>query len=110
MRKSLFPIGALVLLPISLIASHSNDRGPAYSAPDAAVFIAWINDDHWLAARNGNLRLVEALSGAERAVDDLDRLMVNQPAFDWADRAALAQKAAEVVASQKAGDLGEFAF
>jgi dipeptidyl-peptidase-4 len=109
MRTLFIPIAVLVLLSACFIGANSMEARSAPDTSGSAVFIGWVDDDHWLAARSGNLHLVEALSGKEKDVD-LDRWIAELPALEWAQRATLVQDAAEVTASQQAGGRGEVAF
>ena len=47
--------------------------------------------------------IMEALSGKEKAVEDLDQLIANRPALDSAERATLAENATEVVIREASG-------
>jgi len=68
MRKLLLPIAAYMFLPLCLISASFRDTGSTAGAAGSAVFIGWMDNENWLAARNGHLRLVEALSGSLRSV------------------------------------------
>jgi dipeptidyl-peptidase-4 len=74
-----------------------------------STFVGWVDDEHWLAARQGRLLLVEALSGRESAVDDVEQLAENLPV---PERTLLAEQAQAVVAAQRAGamDGHQYAF
>ena len=75
---------------------------------EPSVFVGWVDDDHWVAARNGDLLLVKALTGKEEPIDDLVPLLAKAHALDAAARSALAQDAADVVAAlQMAGTSDE---
>src|SRR5262245_7255396 len=89
MRKT-----ALTLIALCLVAPSA--AFPADDTAGRSEFIGWLDDDHWLAARAGRLLKVAALSGKETAFVGFDTL----PAHD---RESLAERAATVLAAQKAG-------
>jgi dipeptidyl-peptidase-4 len=107
MRRLLLPLAALAFLSA---ATGLRSSQAALGAPDASVFIGWLDDDRWLAARHGRPYIVDALSGTESEVDDVERLLSHLPTLDGTERRALTDNAAEVVASQKTGTLGDIAF
>lgn len=72
---------------------------PGANAPAAAAFIGWLDDDHWLAARDGRLLKVEALSGKEAGFSRLEDL----PGNSTDDGEPLAERAATLLAAQRAG-------
>jgi dipeptidyl-peptidase 4 len=124
MRRHLAPLAIVLLSVPFFIARGESSRSSPICCPvqftvsgdfhvvSPPVFISWVDDEHWLTAHDSQLRLVEAVSGKERAVDDLHELAALAPALNAAQREDLAQHAAEVVAVQKAGTLQgrEYAF
>src|SRR5262245_54566035 len=59
-----------------------------------STFIGWLDDDHWLAARDGRLVKVAALTGKESA-------FAGFAALSPRDRESLAERAATVLAARK---------
>ncbi|GEM_PF-6169969 len=94
MRKNfLVLIASLCMLPwlVAGVAAHE---------PPRSVFIGWLDDEHWLAARAGRLFEVAALSGNEERFHGIDGRLTR------ADD-VLAERAATILAAQTAGTTQE---
>ena len=98
---------ALLVLLASLAMLAGLSAGAAAGVPAHSVFIGWLDDEHWLAARGGRLLKVAALSGDEQEFFGFDGLPVSTAGPGTLDQEALAERAAAIIAAQKAGTLQE---
>jgi dipeptidyl-peptidase-4 len=73
---------------------------PVAPAASRSVFVGWIDDDHWLVAREGRLRSVSALSGDEVEFSGFTSTASSLSALE---KEALAERAETIIAMQKAG-------
>jgi dipeptidyl aminopeptidase/acylaminoacyl peptidase len=106
---ALLPLSAPGRQPMPLRAARLQTADNLVLADklDDNVFVGWLDDEHWLEARGGVLRKVEAVSGRHEPVTGLSQLTPGQAGVG---RTELIERALSIANLQKADDpdVGQF--